>query len=154
MKLLSIFAIVFLASQSALAQTVSDSSDSRKWNMVVFTSDGCIPCAKLKTDFAESKYLSPWGQSTHLDFVNINLVSQSQRSAFEVSSGSKFPVIVLYPPKGSRYPYRIVFRQSGYDGDAYRLSHDIYRVASQFIKTVNNSPNVTPETVDPCPDRT
>jgi len=139
MKHISIFAVLMLLCSVSSAQPPNDGD---KWYLTVFTSSGSAPCQQLKQDFSTSKHLSPWTKSSHVNFIDINRASQAmRRSAYSVSPRGEFPVIILYPPRSSsKYPYYMIFRQSGYDGDAKKLSHDMYHMGSLFIKTVNEIP--------------
>jgi len=96
----------------------------------------------LKKDF-ETPVLAPWKSAAHVNFIDINDASQAQRqNAFGVSkTTATFPVILLYPPKGHpRYPYYVVYRKSGYDGDEAKLSHALYHSAFLFTKAVKSTP--------------
>lgn len=134
--------------------------DRGLFRFTLFTTQNCGACELLKRDLERDqnlRSLMAWGA---LQIVDASQPSQADRvRAWKV--GNAFPVLYCSPPAGhSRFPYYIVFRQVGYDGDARTLAERIYAALQKFYErypaTANDNgmaacPDGTCPTVTPSP---
>lgn len=143
MKTITYTLLLFmLFCQSLFAQS-PPANDANKWHITIFTSKNCQYCETLKRDF-ETPHLSPWKSFAHVNYIDINQASQaSRRVAFLVSPKGQVPIILCYPPKNDPvYPYYLVFRQTGYDGDELKLSKALYQQVTDFQRVIAHDPKI------------
>jgi hypothetical protein len=114
--------------QAFTEATTLPADDSHKWFLTVVTAPDCQHCARLKADLAKSP-LKAW--------VDLQEAAKSWSHFHEYVAGDEtqewrwkqikiggYPTILVQPPIDGQYgdPATVVFQQTGYDGDAEKLS--------------------------------
>ena len=130
--------VILLAAATAAGQD--------KPHVVIFTSAGCQPCMRLKSDLATSPALAPVSQAAW-----VNVYDASSPRAAEYRAGRSVPVIIVVEPMvGGRW--RECFRQVGYNGDPAALAETL-QVRCQLLRRLICRPRPQPNPgVPPQPD--
>lgn len=129
-------------------------SDAEKWRIEVFSSQGCGPCAALKSAFERDPMLRALKEQTHFSIHDLS--RESQRRHWRNFKVTQYPTIVLSPPRNSEvFPYAQVFRQAGYDGNAPALGRRMLDAVRRFLdkhqqwQTPGPGPRVEPKPANP-----
>lgn len=98
----------------------SVAAGAEKPHIVIFSTSTCSPCNRLKQDFAVSPNLAPIAQAAWVSYLP---PSDSRAKAYGFTG--MVPLIVVLEPT-DRGTYQECYRQVGYDGDAAKLSQNLY----------------------------
>lgn len=114
-------------------------SDADKWFISVLTMQGCVPCMKLKADWATSPWLLALADPNDpkKSWAHYNVYAredQSQMFRFRNLHIEAYPTIIVQPPRSKRYgdPATVVF-QGTYGGDPEKLARQITEAIRQYI---------------------
>lgn len=123
--------------------------DSGKWWICVITKENCKYCDRLKHDFINNKTLKAWVNVEDEDaswahYQVYRWEDATQRARWAKLKGTPaeirgFPTIIVQPPlSGDFGPNEtIVFKQTGYGGDAEKLSKGMSDKIKQYVAAMN-----------------
>lgn len=128
--------------QAILATVPQD--DSSKWHLILFVQAGCASCERLKQDLKQNPSLKIIADWCHFNVYSLE--SKSQQFRFSRFKVTRYPLLVLYPPKRSpNYPFVYVDRMSGYNGDANGLAKRLIEKIKAFVnRYIRPNPPVFP----------
>lgn len=119
--------------------------DSHKWFVTLICRKDCPPCEHLKSDFSKAPELLAFVAApeesrawAHLNIYLAEDTTQAKRlAAYKVTS---YPALIIQPPLDGSWgpPSTVVFQQSGYDGDAKKLSALMSATVKKYAAKMHN----------------
>jgi hypothetical protein len=128
--------------QAFTEATAIPADDSHKWFLTIVTASDCPHSARLKADLAKSP-LKAW--------VDLQEATKSWSHFHEYVAGDEtqdwrwkqikiggYPTVLIQPPIDGKYgdPATVVYQQTGYDGDAEKLSNHMSVAVCRYVDSL------------------
>ena len=127
--------------QDAFVQAMAPpADDSNKWFISIVSMQNCVPCTKLKQDWASNQDLrafakpdSPKDSWAH--FAIYDKDDDSQQFRFTGLKITAYPTIIVQPPRSGVYgdPSTVVFQKTGYNGNARQLAQGMADAIKKYV---------------------
>jgi len=127
--------------------------DSNKWFISVVTTSNCAGCERLKAAFNSDPHLKAWANpsspKTSWSHYKVYRYSDpTQKWRWKNIKITSFPTIIIQPPLSKSFgnPATVVYQQSGYDGNAMKLSASMSSALRTYARKLYRK-NLTPQSV-------